>query len=80
MKADIKIEGRGFYTLTADDSKGLDWIGSNVNVPEDCDGPIYSDDTGYMMDIAEAATADGLTVAVNGYLYVAGGLRGEAVA
>ena len=71
---DIRIDGQGFYQITAETSAGVEWYRENV---ED-EGLPYSDSTQYMEDLAEAATEDGLTVAVNGFIYLAGGLRGRA--
>lgn len=71
---DLRIDGQGFYAITAETSAGLEWYGKNV---ED-EGMPYSDSSQYMEYLAEAATEDGLTVAVNGFIYILGGLRGRA--
>lgn len=74
MTPDIRIDGQGFYSITVETVAGLEWYRENV---ED-EGLPYSDSTQYMEDLAEAATEEGLTVAVNGYVYLLGGLRGRA--
>lgn len=72
---DIRIDGQGgFYSITPETDAGREWYEANV---ED-DGIPYTDSTQYAYDIAQGATDDGLTVAVNGYLFLSGGLRGEA--
>jgi hypothetical protein len=75
MAADIRIDGMGgLYRLTTETEEGREWYDYNV----DDDGTPYTDSTQYAYDIANAATEDGLRVAVNGHLFLAGGLRGEA--
>lgn len=71
---DLRIDGQGFYTITAETPAGVEWYTENV---EDGELP-YSDSTQYVEDLAEGATKDGLIVAVNGFVYLAGGLRGVA--
>lgn len=77
-RIDVSIEGRGFYSITGESKRGRTWI--NRNVQGSASGAVCSDDTGMTQDIAEGATDAGLRVAVNGYLYISGGARGEKVA
>lgn len=76
MKIDMSIEGQGFYSITGESKRGRLWIDRNVQ--GSVSGAACSDDVNLTQDVAEGATADGLHVAVNGYLYLAGGLRGAA--
>jgi hypothetical protein len=75
MQADISIHGRGFYALFGVSDQGKEWLTSNV----DDEGIPYTDSMQYAVDIAEGATVDGLVVDVNGFEYLAGGRRGEAI-
>ena len=77
-RIDVCIEGQGFYSITGESKRGRSWI--NRNVQGSASGAACSDDTGMTQDIAEGATAAGLQVIVNGYMYIAGGTRGEKVA
>jgi hypothetical protein len=75
---DLTINGRGIYAIQSLSAQGRRWLIDNV--PDRFDDELaYSDDTRCTQDIAEGATNDGQVVAVNGYLYLAGGARGEAV-
>ncbi len=77
-KPDIKIDGQGFFRITSRTTAGDKWCRDRVvgYSPDQC----YTNDQNYAQDIAEGATGDGLRVAVNGFLYLPGGLRGRAVA
>lgn len=78
MRIDISIEGQGFYSITGESKRGRQWIDSKVQ--GSADGAACTDDTRLAMEIAGGATADGLRVSVNGYLYLSGGIRGKKVA
>lgn len=77
MKTDIDIEGIGFFSITGLSKRGRTWVGRYVQ--GSASGAACSDDQNLTEEIAEGATKDGLRVAVNGYLYLPGGLRGESV-
>lgn len=76
MTPDITLIGQGFYEISSNTEAGSDWLEANV----DFEGVPYTDSAQYAHDIAQGATDDGLVVGVNGFVYLAGGLRGQAVA
>jgi hypothetical protein len=81
MKADIAINtgfGAGLFLIQAVSPGGLDWMSDHL---PDADQPglAYCDQTAYTQNIAQGATNDGIAVAVDGYLYLDGGLRGEKI-
>ena len=83
MIVDISIDGNGFYAISGNTEDGIKWLFDNVEDTH-IEGfeevtVIYSDDTRMSQDIAEGATDAGLTVTVDGYLYLSGGLKGELV-
>lgn len=73
-KVDLRIDGRGFYSLHAETKAGREWYARNVMD----DGEPYTDSQQYAYDLAQGATDDGLRVSVNGFIFLSGGLRGEA--
>lgn len=78
MTSDMSIEGQGFYSITGESKRGRQWIDRNVQ--GSAGGAACTDDTRLAVEIAEGATAEGLRVSVNGYLYLFGGIRGKKVA
>lgn len=65
-KADICIDGRGFYTIYAQTRKGNGFM---TQVQGNDRGTAYCDDSTYALNIADGAVADGLRVYVNGRDY-----------
>jgi hypothetical protein len=67
--ADIRIEGRGFYSIHGDTEAGRDWMETHVNDYLPLEGVAYCESSNYALDIADGAADDGLTIEVNGRIY-----------
>jgi len=66
MRADITIDGRGFYQIVAQTARGQRFM---RQVQEAERGIAYCDDTRLTQNIADGAVDAGLRVAVNGAAY-----------
>lgn len=66
-KADITIDGQGFYTIAANSVRGIAFM---RQVEGSSDGVAYCDDTRMAVDIADGAVHAGLRVEVNDKVYL----------
>jgi len=68
------------FSIEAGTSEGIAWMSEHLAEEQlERPGLAYSDQTSYTQDIAQGATDDGILVCVDGYRYLDGGLRGEAL-
>lgn len=65
-KADITIDGRGFYQIKAQTRSGQRFM---KRVQGSDHGLAYCDDSTFALNIADGASDDGLRVEVNGKEY-----------
>lgn len=70
MKYDIDIDGQGFYQITPNTKRAIEWM----KLVQGFDGHVtHSDDTRMTQDIADGAFDDGMRVRVNGRHYLGNG-------